>query len=306
LFAVSEVDDFDDSSGGAVVGLAIDPESGKLTKYTAASSEGAGPCHLTIDGAGGHVLVANYGGGSVAALPLDCVEKCELKKASSFVQHEGSGAHPQRQTRPHAHSIDLDPANKFAFVCDLGVDKVFVYRFDKDKGQLTPHDPPYAATAAGAGPRHLAFHPSGRWAYVINELNNTVTAYRYDAKAGQLEEAQTVSTLPDDFSGDNTTAEVQVHPSGKFLYGSNRGHDSIAMFAIDEQSGRLTPLGQHPSGGSTPRNFGVDPTGKFLLAAHQNSNSVVVHRINLATGRLEQTDHQVEIPAPVCVKFFMR
>jgi 6-phosphogluconolactonase len=225
-----------------------------------------------------------------------------LGKATAFVQHHGTGPNPQRQEGPHAHCINLDAANRFAVVADLGLDKVLVYRFDPVKGTLTPNDPPSVAVAPGAGPRHFAFHPNGRNAYVINEIASTVTAFRYDAQRGVLEPLQTISTLPKDFHGNNSTAEVQVHPSGKFLYGSNRGHNSIAIFAIDPMTGRLTPVGHQSSQIKTPRNFGIDPTGTYLLVANQDSDSIVVFRIDTQTGDLQPTGTKVEVPVPVCVE----
>jgi 6-phosphogluconolactonase len=301
LYAVSEVDDYAASRGGAVSAFSIDPADGRLTLLNHQPSMGAGPCHLSLDRQGKHALVANYGGGSIAVLPID--DAGRLGAPSAFVQHEGSSVNSQRQEAPHAHWIDVDPQNRFALVADLGLDKVLVYKFDATAGRLAPNDLPSVAMAAGAGPRHVAFHPSGKWAYVINELDSTVTALAYDAARGALEIIETKSTLPADARADNTTAEIEIHPSGKFLYGSNRGHDSIAMFAIDGESGRLTPLGHHPTGGRTPRSFGIDPTGGYLLAANQDSNSMVVHRIDSATGRLSQTGQQVDVPRPVCVKF---
>ncbi|HJS09091.1 MAG TPA: lactonase family protein, partial [Pirellulales bacterium] len=246
------------------------------------------------------VLVANYGGGSVAVLPID--KDGRLRPASSFVQHKGSSVNPKRQEAPHAHSINVDPAGAFAVVADLGLDKVLVYRFDAAAGTLTANDPPHATVSPGAGPRHFAFHPSGRFAYVINEMNSTVTAFAYDAKKGTLSEIDTKSTLPGPQQG-NSTAEVQVHPSGKFLYGSNRGHNSLAIFRIDEKTGALTAAGHQLTGGRTPRNFGIDPTGKFVLAANQGSDSVVVFRVDQETGKLEETGQSIKVPTPVCVKF---
>jgi 6-phosphogluconolactonase len=220
------------------------------------------------------------------------------------VQHAGSSVNRQRQEGPHAHSVNLDLTNRFALVCDLGLDRVLVYRFDSQRGGLTANDPPAAEVSPGSGPRHFAFHPGGQFAYVINELASAVTAFTWDAAIGRLSEFQTISTLPNGAADpQNSTAEVQVHSSGRFLYGSNRGHDSIAMFAIDQSSGRLTSLGQQPSGGRTPRNFGIDRTGNWLLAAHQHSNTVRVFRIDPASGKLQPTDHTVEVPTPVCVKF---
>jgi 6-phosphogluconolactonase len=297
LYAVNEI--WGGSKEGTVSAFAIQPD-GSLQFLNQQSSKGVGPCHLTVDKTGKFVLVANYGSGSVAVLPI--LPDGRLGEATCAIQHEGKSVNPQRQEGPHAHSINLDPANKFAIVADLGIDKLLVYQFDATKGTLKPNDPPFVATAPGAGPRHVAFHPNGKFVYAINELNSTVTAYRYDAAKGALSEIQTVSTLPEGFTGTNTTAEVQVHPSGRFLYGSNRGHDSIAIFAIDGE-GKLTPIGHQPTQGKTPRNFGIDPTGTYLLAANQDSDNLVVFRINSQTGKLELTGLTLEIPTPVCVKF---
>ncbi|MBI2824078.1 MAG: lactonase family protein [Planctomycetia bacterium] len=300
LYAVSEVADADGNTG-AVTAFAIERPSGRLTKLNHQSSAGAGPCHLVVDREGKNVLVANYGSGSAAVLPAG--PDGRLAHASSKVQHVGTSVNRERQEAPHAHSINLDPGGRYAFVADLGLDKVLVYRFDPAAGKLTANDPPAASVAPGSGPRHFAFHPSGRFAYVINEMASTVTAMKYDPAHGTLTELHTVTTLPPAFWDSNTTAEVQVHPSGRFLYGSNRGHDSIAIFAIDADTGRLSPIGHQPTGGRTPRNFGIDPDGKFLLAANQDSGTIKVFRIDPATGKLAPTGHSIEIPMPVCVKF---
>jgi 6-phosphogluconolactonase len=254
-----------------------------------------------VDKTGRNVLVANYGSGSVACLPVK--EDGRLAEASAFIQHTGSSVNPQRQQGPHAHSVNMSPDNRFAMVADLGLDEVLVYRFDPVKGSLAANDPPFAKVKPGSGPRHFAFHPGGKFAYVINELASTVTALAYDARRGILSEVQTVSTLPPGFTGTSTTAEVQVHPSGKFLYGSNRGHDSIAVFGIDARKGTLTPIEHVPTQGKTPRNFGIDPTGSYLLAANQSSDNVVVFRIDPQTGRLTPTGQVLEVGIPVCVKF---
>jgi 6-phosphogluconolactonase len=221
------------------------------------------------------------------------------------VQHTGSSVNPQRQKQPHAHSINLDPENRFAYVADLGIDKIMIYRFNAAEGSLTFNDPPSVDLAPGAGPRHFAIHPQGRFAYVINELTCTVTAFSRDRDRGGLTELQTISTLPAGVSVQPgySTAEIQVHPSGNFLYGSNRGHDSIVAYAIDGKSGRLTYLEHEPTGGSTPRNFGIDPTGTYLLAANQRSDSVVVFRIDARTGALTPTGHKIDVGVPVSVKF---
>jgi 6-phosphogluconolactonase len=300
LFAVNELSKFEGKNSGAVTSFTIDPKTGALTRVNQQPSLGGAPCYIVVDKAGRHVLLANYSGGSVAVLPFN--KKGKLSPASSFVQHEGSSVLP-RQKGPHAHSINLDAAGKFAFAADLGLDKILVYKYDENKGTLTPNDPAFVKVAPGSGPRHFDFHGSGRFAYVINEIASTVTAFAYDAEQGVLTPLQTIGTLPKGFKGGNSTAHVQVHPSGKFVYGSNRGHDSIAIFSVDPKSGKLTAVGHQSTGGKTPRNFGIDPSGKFLLAANQSTNNVVVFRIDPETGKLEPTGHEIEVPAPVCVKF---
>ena len=301
LYACNEVDDFDAAHEGAVSAFAIDAKTGGLTLLNQQPSAGGGPCFVSMDSKGKNVLVANYGSGSVGVLPVGADGK--LMPPSDKKQHEGKGTDPARQEGPHAHSINLDPANHFAFAADLGLDKVFIYRFDAAKGALTPNTPAFASVAPGSGPRHLSFHPNGHYAYVINEMASTVTAFHYDAAKGSLTELQTVSTIPAGFTGMTTCAEIRVHPSGKFLYGSNRGHDSIAIFAIDADTGKLTPAGHQSTQGKTPRNFNLDPTGQFLLAANQDSDTVVVFRIDAQTGQLTPTGQTLDIPKPVCVKF---
>jgi 6-phosphogluconolactonase len=293
LYAVSEV-----GGKGAVAAFAIEA-NGKLTKLDEHDSGGAGPCYVSVDKTGRAVLVANYGSGTVAAIPLN--EKGGFAGGGEVVKHSGKGVHPKRQERPHAHSITPSPDNRFAIAADLGIDKLLVYRFDPKAATLAPNNPPSFETKPGAGPRHFAFHPGGRFAYVINELSSTVTALRWDAKRGSFAELETVTTLPDGFNGENSTAEVAVHPSGKFLYGSNRGHDSIAVFAIEK--GKLKALEHVPTQGSTPRNFVIDPSGAWLLAANQRSNSVVVFRIDRKTGRLTPAGERIEITSPVCIRF---
>jgi 6-phosphogluconolactonase len=292
---------FEGEKSGAVSSFAIDGKTGALTFINQQSSLGAAPCHLVVDPRGMHVLLANYTGGSVAAFPVDAEGK--LGKASSFIQHEGSSVMLPRQAVPHAHSINLDAAGRFAMAADLGLDKVLVYRYSEKSGKLEPNDPPSVAVEPASGPRHFAFHPAGKFAYGINEIANTINTFSYDADKGVLTTLQTISTIPEGFEGRSYTADVQVHPSGKYVYGSNRGHNSIAIFSVDEQTGRLTSVGQQPSGGKTPRGFGIDPTGRYLLAAGQDSNNVVVFRIDERTGKLEPTGHEIEVPRPVCVKF---
>jgi 6-phosphogluconolactonase len=306
LYAVNEIREFQGKESGSVSAFVIDRDTGRLSALNQQPSAGRGPAHLVVDKAGKNVLVANYGGGSVAVLPIG--EDGALKPPSASIQHTGSSVNPERQRGPHAHSINVDPANRYAYAADLGLDKVLVYRFDADQGSLVANDPPFATVTPGAGPRHFAMDRDGRFAYVINELSLTVTAFRRDTERGSLTELQTISTLPPGQSVGSglSTADVQVHPSGKFLYGSNRGHDSIVVFAIDEKSGRLTYVENRPTQGSTPRGFGIDPTGGYLLAANQRSDSVVVFRIDQQTGRLTPTGQTIEVGAPVCVKFVER
>jgi 6-phosphogluconolactonase len=244
--------------------------------------------------------VAHYGSGSVAAFPLRA--DGSLGAVGAFIQHHGSSADPKRQG-PHAHSVGFDIANRRAFCADLGLDKLLIYQLEPKTATLTTNDPPSVSLTPGAGPRHFTVHPNGRYLYVINELNSTITTFDYDASRGGLKESQTVSTLPEKFTAPNTAAEIAIHPNGRFLYGSNRGHDSIAVYAVDKSTGKLTLIEHQSTLGKTPRAFGIDPTGSFLLAANQNSDSIVVFRIDPRTGRLKATGQTLEVPTPVCVTF---
>ncbi len=301
LYAVNELSQYEGRSSGGVSAFAIDPGTGKLTFLNEVPSGGAGPCHLAVDKTGKYLLVANYGGGSLAVFPI--LRDGRLGEASAFVQHHGASINPQRQEGPHAHSVYLSPDNRFAISADLGLDEVLIYRFDAGKGTLTPNNPAFAMVSSGAGPRHFAFHPNGKFGYVISEIQSTVTAFSYDAANGALDVLQTASTLPRDFEGESTAAEVEVHPAGKFLYGSNRGDDSIAVFAINTRKGTLTPAGHTPTQGKTPRNFAIDPTGSYLFAANQDSDSVVLFRIAQKGGLLTPTGQVLEVPSPACVTF---
>lgn len=301
LYAANEIANYQGQKTGGVSAFSLDPKSGKLVFLNQVSSRGTGPCHLSLDKTGKNVLVANYDGGSVAVLPVQ--PDGRLAEASTFVQHTGSSVNRERQEAPHAHWIDVSPDNRFALVADLGLDQVLVYRLDPAKGSLAANNPAFARVAPGAGPRHFAFHPSGRFAYVINEIQSTVTAFAWDAASGVLKSLQTIATLPKDFTGENSTAELEIDPSGKFLYGSNRGHDSIAVFAVDAAKGTLTTVEQVSTRGKTPRNFAIDPTGAWLFAANQDSGNIVVFRIDPQTGRLSPTGQVLEVYAPVCVKF---
>ncbi|MGI8783952.1 MAG: lactonase family protein [Acidobacteriota bacterium] len=301
LFAVNEVDTFEGKPSGAVSSFSIDPVTGKLRLLNQRSSKGTGPCHLLLDREGRNLLVANYGSGSVAVLPVQ--PDGRLGEATDFVQHVGKSVHPARQKGPHAHGVTFDPAYRFAFVCDLGLDKVLVYRFDAQKGKLTPHNPPFKQLKPGAGPRHMVFRPDGRFAYVINEMNSTITAFRYDPKAGVLNELQSVSTLPSSWDGRNSTAEIGIHPSGKYLYGSNRGRESVVLFSVDPDNGTLTFIEEQATGGKKPRHFGIDPSGKHLAIANQDSDTLLLCRIDAGNGRLKPSGVFAEAPSPVCVKF---
>ena len=301
LYAVSEVAEYADRKSGAVSAFTIDRRTGMLKSINQQSSVGTGPCHLVVDRQGSNVLVANYGGGSVACLPIAADGR--LKPASAFVQHHGSSVNPRRQQAPHAHSINLDPNNRYAIVADLGLDQLRVYQFNSSQGTLTQHTPASSAVAPGAGPRHFTFHPHGQYAYVINELDMTVTTFAYDAPRGVLTAIQTTPTLPAGVEGEAfSTAEIRAHPSGKFLYGSNRGHNSIVVYRIDDQTGKLSRVENQSTHGKTPRNFFIDPTGVFLLAENQASNNIVLFRIDQQTGKLSPTGNVAEVPRPVCVR----
>src|SRR5262252_4757769 len=301
LYAVNEVQNYNGPNSGGVSAFAIDRATGKLTFLNEVSSRGADPCYVTVDKAGKFVLVANYSGGSVAAFPIS--DDGKLGESSAFVQHAGHGPNAKRQEAAHAHSIDLSPDNRLAFVDDLGLDELLVYKFDAAKGTLTPNDPAFAKLDGGAGPRHFALAPSGKFAYVVSEMHSTVTAFAADLKTGEFHRLQTVSALPKDFKGENDDAEIEIHPSGKFLYASNRGHDSIAVFAIDPSKRTLTLIEHASTQGKTPRSFEIDPTGKLLFAANEGSSNVVIFRIDDKSGKLTPTGKVLEVGQPVCVKF---
>jgi 6-phosphogluconolactonase len=299
LFAVNEVDDQGGTVQGGVSAFARDAATGGLTTVNAQSAHGTLPCHLTTDPSGKWLIVANYGSGNTTVYPIG--GDGSLGAATDNVQHVGSGPHP-RQRGPHAHAAVFDPAGQRLAVCDLGVDLTLLYRLDTAAGKLLPNGTA-AVAPAGGGPRHIVFSADSRFAYVNNEIGSSVTAYAYDAAHGSFTALQTLSTLPDGFSGDNTTAEIALHPAGRFLYVSNRGHDSIACFAVDGQSGALRALGQVPTQGRNPRNFAIDPSGAFLYAANQNTDTIVQFRIDGATGRLTPTGQVTQTPSPVCILF---
>jgi 6-phosphogluconolactonase len=300
LYAANEVAEFGGKPGGAVSAFSIAPGSGALTLLNQQPSHGTSPCHVSVDKTGQFVFVANYGSGSVSVFPIQ--DNGKLGEATDFVQHEASDVEPERRKAPHAHSIIPDPANRYAFAPDLGLDRIMMYRLDLAQGKLRPNEEPWVQVKAGAGPRHFVFHSSCKYAYVINELDNTVIAFTYDETQGVLRENQTISTLPEAFTGTSYCADVHISPSGRFLYGSNRGHDSIVIFAIAGDTGKLTVVGHERTQGKNPRNFAIDPTGTFLLAANQDTDTIVTFRMDRQTGELVSTRHVTEVPTPVCVK----
>lgn len=302
LYAVNETGEFGDEKSGAVSAFSIDRKTGKFTLLNQVASRGAGPCHISLDKTGRYVLVANYDAGTVAVFPVQ--DNGQLGKYTGFAKHTGQGPNKERQEAPHAHWIAASPDNQFLLTADLGIDRILVSKFHLPDGAFTPGKSNSGAKLkAGAGPRHAAFSPNGRFFYVASELNSTVTAFSYNAKDGSLHELQVLSTLPKDFSGANDVAEIAIHPSGKFLYVSNRGRDSLAVFSIDPRKGTLKPVADIATQGKTPRNFVIDPSGKFLLAANQESNSIVVFNIDPATGSLTLTGQVAEVPSPVCIVF---
>ena len=299
LFATCLVLDADGEPTGGVAAFAIDRRTGDLRELDRRPSGGTGPCHLSVDSEGRCLLVANCGKPSVACLAIE--PEGGFGELSTIIPHQGVSRNSEQ--KPQAHSINVFPGNRFAVAADLGLDRLFVYRLDSATARLTPHDPPFVRLEDGAGPRHFAFHPGGSFAYSINELSNTVTALTLDREGGELKIIQTVSTLPTDFQGKSYAADVQVHPNGKFLYGSNRMHDSIAVFGIASDTGRLQPLGHTPSGGRFPRSIALDPSENFLIVANQKSNNLVVFRVDSGTGHLEAIGQPVSAPRPVCVRF---
>ena len=301
LYAVNEVEEFAGQKSGAVSAFAVDQRTGELRFLNQQPSLGGAPCYVTMDDAGKFVLVANYVAGNVAVLPVQ--SDGSLGQAADLKQYQGSSINRERQEGPHAHCIVLDPAGRFVYSCDLGTDKVMIFRFDAQAGKLIPNEEPWVQLKPGAGPRHLTFHPGGKYAYVINEMHATVTVFAVDQQKGSLKEVQTVPTLPADFKAENTSADIHVSPNGRFLYCSNRGHDSIAAFKIDARTGRLSFIAHESTQGRAPRNFAIDPTGAFLLAANQKSDNIVTFQLDQKTGWLRPTGHVVEVPSPVCLKF---
>jgi 6-phosphogluconolactonase len=299
LYAVNEIYRFEGEDTGTVSAFAIEATTGRLTLLNRVTSHGTGPCHAIVDATGQNLLVANFGSGTAAVFPLEADGR--LRPASAVVSDTGRGPNP-RQATPHSHAINLTPDNRFAVVSQFGTDRLAVFRFDPREGSLTPTEPAHLALPPGSAPRHLAFHPSTRTAYSLNEIDSTIAVLKYDAAPGTFSVRQTVSTLPATFNGRNTAAEVVVHPSGRWLYASNRGDQSIAVFAIDGD-GRLNLVAHVPCGGRTPRGFSVDPFGRWLITANQDTHNLAVFALDAATGVPRPTGQSEEVRMAVCVKF---
>lgn len=302
LYAVNEVGEFRGEAGGGVSAFSIDAQTGELRLISQQLSQGSDPCYLSCDATGTYVLVANYSSGSLSLLPLQ--PDGRLYPAVEVIQHHGSGFDPSRQAGPHVHSVVLDPTNRFVLTADLGLDQVMVYRLDLERGKLIPMESQGLKLRAGSGPRHLAFHPNGRFVYLVCELNSTLGAYMYHAEDGRLEEIGIYPMLPEGYRGISWAAEVQVAPSGRFLYASNRGHDSLVIYAVDEASGRLVYVGHASTRGEYPRHFALDPSGTLLLVANQNSGTILPFWVEAQTGKLTPTGQVVKVPTPVYVKIF--
>ncbi len=302
LYAVAEVAEASGVPGGALYSYEIDHPSGELSLMNQQSTGGPGPCHVSVDATGKYAVVANYAGGSVCMLPVN--DDGSLSPSSHFIQHYGgTKVNPQRQEKAHAHSANLSPDNRIVIINDLGMDQLRVYEMDLEAGKLKFNEESSVMSAPGAGPRHFDYHPNGKYAYAINELGCTVTAYNYDAQTGGLSEINTLSTLPEGYDGENTTADVHVSPDGRFVYGSNRGHNTLAIYRIDEADGSIEFVSDQSTGGKTPRNFAIHPEGKFLYAANQDSDSIIQFEIDSASGKLAPIGREIRCPMPVCIKF---
>lgn len=292
LYSVDEVDN------GGVTAWGFDAETGTLTKMNSQSAGGKWPCHMETDATGKWLIAGNYGSGNLRVFPV--LPDGSLGEPVQTIQHEGSGPNTSRQESPHVHSVNFSPDQKQVLVPDLGIDKVMAYDFDAATGRLTPSAQPFQATPPGSGPRHLAYHPNGKFVYTILELTSQVAVYGYEN--GTLTERQVISTLPADFTEKNTCADIHLSPDGKFLYGSNRGHNSLAIYSVNSQTGELTFVSHQPVG-KTPRNFSLDPGGKFLLVANQDSDNILIFRRNVRKGTLTPTPFEAKVSMPVCLKF---
>ena len=301
LYTVMETENFNGKLSGAVAAFAIDRETGLLKFINSQPAEGRAPCHININKSRSHIFTANYREGIVSVFPLN--SDGSICAASCVIEHKGSGPNKERQEKAHAHYVSLTPDEKYLCAVDLGIDKIMVYEFDSTTGKLHPSKHPEVNIRPGSGPRHMVFHQSGKFAYLINELSSDIVAYEYSSEEGKFNEIQYISTLPSVYKDFNNCAAIHISPDGKYLYGSNRGHDSIAIFSIDENTGKLELIETVSTQGSFPRDFQIDPTGKFLYAANQNSDSIVVFRILPESGIIEPTGEVINVPSPVCIKF---
>ncbi|HLZ12457.1 MAG TPA: lactonase family protein [Candidatus Acidoferrum sp.] len=297
LYAVNE-----GGKASFVTSFALDAKTGQLTQLNQVPALGEDPCYIAFDQSGKYILVANYTSGTLAVFPI--LPDGKIGEKTAMNRDSGPlGPRKDRQEGPHAHWIETSPDNRFALAADLGLDQVLIFQFDAAKGTLGPHIPSGASLKAGSGPRHAIFSPNGKFLFVVSELNSTAASFSYDPKKGELKQVSSVSTVPSDFSGRNDVAEVAIHPSGRFLYVSNRGNDSIAIFAVDVKKGTLTPMGGLPTGGKEPRHFTLDPTGNFLFVENQFSDTIVTFHVDANTGQLTPTGENVNVPSPVCLKF---
>jgi 6-phosphogluconolactonase len=300
VYATNERE-YEEKMGNKVSAFAIDPKTGQLTLLNRVASQGDGPVHDTVDKAGKNVIVADYRGGSLAVLPIHADGSLGEASASDAHRPE-TGGNPDRQ-KPIVHGVAVSPDNRFVAAAENGMDEVRMYHFDADKGTIVPTDPPFLKVAADLAPRHPAFHPNGKTLYILNEHASSVTVLAYSAADGGIRELQTISTLPKDFSGRNSTGQLQVDKTGKFLYASNRGHDSIAVFAIDPAKGTLSPIEYVPIGGKTPRDFSLDPTGSYLFVGNQASNTISLFHVDPKSGRLTSAGPPLDVPEPACIAF---
>ncbi len=302
LYAVNETDEFNGNSGGGVSSYKIDASTGALTLINERTSGGTGPCHISTDADGTHVMVANYNSGSAEVLPISRTNG-SLGEPSSVDQHKGTSVDPARQEGPHAHCAIFDPSGKYGLVCDLGTDKIVVYKYNSTTGTIDPTGIEPGVVAPGSGPRHFVFTKDGRHGYCISEMKSTITAFTFDPSTGTLKPGQVISTLPADFKGTSSCAEIALSPDGRFLYGSNRGHNSLAIFAVSPRDHTISLVGHESTGGKTPRGFEMDPAGKFVIVANQDSNSLVVFKRNAKTGKLTPTGQTLECPSPATIAF---
>jgi len=286
-------------NGDSVRAFSINPQSRQLTLLNSQASGGAGGTHLAIDKTGTWVIVGHYTSGSLSVLPAK--PDGSLGNVVQLIKQEGKSIDPDRQTKPYVHSINIAPNNTDVFVPDLGTDKIMAYILNPKTGQLTAGNPPFTAVIPGSGPRHFTFHPNGTFGYVIQEMGATITGFTY--RSGQLAPFQTIKTLPDDYAGRKWSADIHISPDGKFLYGSNRAHESLAIFSIDQETGQLTFVGNQLVNGKTPRNFAIDPTGNFLMVANQDSDNITIFKRDKQTGKLTPTGKEIKVSMPVCLLF---